>query len=102
VRVDTHRLPLELVEGVGHDRHLACRLDDRPCDEMGEGELLPGRLERSAALVEDPDRHCPEARRRGDRSALVHEPDGRRRRAPDRLALGLGRRRLLAAGRMGA
>ena len=51
---------------------------------MREGELPAARLQLLAAGVEHVDRQGAEARGRGDRAALVHELDERRRGAADR------------------
>ena len=81
-------LPVLLGVGVAHHRHVAGGLDDRPGDQVREGELLAGRLELLAPAVERVHRHRAEARGGRDRAALVHELHERCRGAADGLDVG--------------
>ena len=92
------RLAVKLGVGVGHHRHVAGGLDDRPRDQVREGELLARVLEHAAARVELVHRQRAEAGGRGNRAALVHEAHERGRRAADRPDVGLAWRRGRAGG----
>src|ERR671916_1067592 len=71
---DALRLAVRLGEGVAHHGHVPGGTDDRPGDDVGEADALPGRLQLLAAGVEHVDGDGAEARGGGDGSALLHEP----------------------------
>ena len=75
------RLAVDVVEVVGHDRHLGRRAHDRERDQVGEGDLRAGLLELAAAAVERVDDDRADGRRRGDLAALVHVLGEHRRAA---------------------
>ena len=98
--LDRERFALALLEGADHDREVLGGADDRPGDEVGEGDLHPPLFEnpvQSLALgVQRVDGHRPERSGGGNRPALVHRRGQHRRRPPDRLGLagrGWGRAR---------
>src|SRR5918998_5420651 len=70
---DALRLAVRLGEGVAHHRHVARGTDDRPGDDVGEADALPGRLQLLASGVEHVDRNGAVAGGGGDGAALVHE-----------------------------
>ena len=89
--LDRERLAVALLEGPHHHREVLGRLDDRPGDEVGEGDLQPALLQhhvdRLALRVERVDRDRPERGRRRHRPALVHRLGQHRRRPPQLLRL---------------
>ena len=71
--LDPVRLALDLLEVVGHHRHVVGRgARDRVGDQVGEGDLPRARLQFAPARVEHRHGQCAEARRRGDLQRLLH------------------------------
>ena len=82
--VDAVRLAVDLVEVVGHDRHLLGRgAGDRVGDQVGERDLVAGVLELLAAGVERRDGDRAERGGGRDRPRLVHVAGEHRRGALD-------------------
>ena len=102
VGIQAVRLPVHLLEGVCHDRKLACGTRDRETDEMREGDLLASsgelRVQLAAPGVEDVDGDLAEGGGRGYREAVGHvlgETSGRTR---DGLEIGRNRERGAGSG----
>jgi hypothetical protein len=70
--IDAVRLAVDLAEVLRHHRQVACRACDRICDEVRVGDAEPRFLQLAPASIECADRDRAEARRRGNRAALVH------------------------------
>ena len=83
-------LPSASAKRVAHHRHVARGLHHRPCDQVGEAELLAGRLEVLAPRVEHVDGEGAEAGGGRDRATLVHEAHERGGWAADGRDLGAG------------
>ena len=92
--LDRERLAVALLEDPHHHREVFGRLDDRPGDEVGEGDLQPAlfehRVDRLPLRVERVDRDRPERGRRRHRPALVHRLGQHRRGPPQLLRLAGG------------
>ena len=89
-------LPSSLGEDPHHHREVFGRLDDRPGDQVGEGDLQPAlfqhRVDRLPFRIQRVDRDRPERGSRRHRPALVHRVGEHRRGPTQLLGLTLGRR----------
>ncbi len=89
--IDRERLALALLEDPDHDREVFGRLDDRPGDEVGEGNLQPPvfehQVDRLAFRIQRVNRNRPERGSRRHSPALIHRIS-QHRRSPTQL-LGL-------------